>query len=164
MENFDFLNSIGENKSNFKNFNINKDLSKIVEYLEILRNRNLMNEEFKNEIIDLLVNKKITLEIFFREVQKSIDTYNEVELKIISIDESEFKIKNDELEYIGAIDRMPNDNTILNSNRGKVSYSFSKELFNHLKGRRIKLKEIIAMSDSLDFKVLKIFNVEQKTK
>jgi hypothetical protein len=164
MENYDFLNSIGENENNFKNLNVNKDLKNIIQYLEILGNRNLMNEEFKSEIIDLLINKKITFEIFFREVQKSIDTYNEVELKIISIDESEFKIKNDELEYIGAIDRMPNDTSILNSNRGKVSYSFAKELFNHIKGKRIKLKEIIALSDALDFKVLKIFNVEQKNK
>ena len=59
---------------------------------------------------------------------------------------------------------MPNDSSILSTNRGKVSYLFATELFNHLKGRRIKLGEIIALSDSLDFKVLKIFNVEQLNK
>jgi hypothetical protein len=164
MENFDFLNSIGESKNNFKDINVNKDLKKIIEYLEILRNRNLMNEDFKNEVLDLLVNEKISNEIFYREIQKSIDAFKEIELKILSVDESVFKLKNDELEYIGAIDRMPNDSYILSPNRGKVSYSFAKELFKQLKGRRIKLGELISMSDSLDFKVIKIFNVEQLTK
>ena len=164
MINFDFLNNLGESKSNFKKLNVNKDLTKKIEYLEILRNRNLMMEDFKNEILDLLVNKNISDEIFFREVQKSIDAHNEIELKILSLDESEFKLKNHEPEYIGSIDRMPNDSSILSNNRGKVSYLFALELFNHLKGRRIKLGEIITMSDSLDFKVLKIFNVEQLNK
>ena len=164
MENFDFLNDIGESKNNFKTLNVGKKLKNKIEFLEILINRNLMMEDFKNEILDLLINKKISDEIFFREVRKSITNFNEVELKLLSIDESEFKFKNDELEYIGAIDRMPDDSYILSSNRGKVSYSFAKELFNHLKGRRIKLREIIAMSDSLDFKVIKVFNVEQLTK
>jgi len=164
MGNFDFLNSIGESEDNFKNFNVNKDLKKIIEYLEILRNRNLMNEDFKNEVLDLLVNKNISNEIFYREVQKSINAFKEMELKILLVDESVFKLKNDELEYIGAIDRMPNDSYILSPNRGKVSYSFAKELFKQLKGRRIKLGELILMSDSLDFKVLKIFIVEQITK
>lgn len=164
MENFDFLNSIGESKDNFEFLNINKDLKNKIEFLEILRNRNLMMEDFKNEILDLLVNKNISDEIFIREVQKSIDAFKEIELKILSVDESVFKLKNDVLEYIGAIDRIPNDSYILSPNRGKVSYSFAKELFNQLKGRRIKLGELISMSDSLDFKVLKIFNVEQLTK
>ena len=120
--------------------------------------------DFKNEILDLIVNKNISDEIFIREVQKSIDAFKEMELKILSVDESVFKLKNDVLEYIGAIDRMPNDSYILSPNRGKVSYSFAKELYNQLKGRRIGLGELISMSDSLDFKVLKIFNVEQLTK
>ena len=164
MKNFDFLNNIGESVNNFKKVKVNNDLTKKVEYLEILRNRNLMMEDFKNEILDLLVNKNISDEIFIREVQKSIDAFKEMELKILSVDESVFKLKNDVLEYIGAIDRMPNDSYILSPNRGKVSYSFAKELFNQLKGRRIRLGELISMSDSLDFKVLKIFNVEQLTK
>ena len=164
MENFDFLNSIGESKDNFEFLNVNKDLKNKIEFLEILRNRNLMMEDFKNEILDLLVNKNISDEIFIREVQKSIDAFKEMELKILSVDESVFKLKNDVLEYIGAIDRMPNDSYILSPNRGKVSYSFAKELFNQLKGRRIRLGELISMSVSLDFKVLKIFNVEQLTK
>ena len=164
MKNFDFLNNMGESIDNFKFLNVNKDLKNKIEYLEILRNRNLMNESFKNEVLDLLVNKKISNEIFYREVQKSIDAFKEMELKILSVDESVFKLKNDVLEYIGAIDRIPNDSYILSPNRGKVSYSFAKELFNQLKGRKIKLGELISMSDSLDFKVLKIFNVEQLTK
>lgn len=164
MKNFDFLNSIGESKDNFEFLNVNRDLKNKIEFLEILRNRNLMMEDFKNEILDLLVNKNISDEIFIREVQKSIVAFKEIELKILSVDESVFKLKNDVLEYIGAIDRIPNDSYILSPNRGKVSYSFAKELFNQLKGRRIKLGELISMSDSLDFKVLKIFNVEQLTK
>jgi hypothetical protein len=164
MDNFDFLNNIGESKNNFKDINVNKDLKKIIEYLEILRNRNLMNEDFKNEVLDLLVNKKISIEIFYREIQKSIDAFKEIELKILSVDESVFKLKNEELEYIGAIDRMPNDSYILSPNRGKVSFSFANELYKQLKGRRMKLGELISMSDSLDFKVIKIFNVEQLTK
>ena len=107
MENFDFLNSIGESKDNFEFLNVNKDLKNKIEFLEILRNRNLMMEDFKNEILDLLVNKNISDEIFIREVQKSIDAFKEMELKILSVDESVFKLKNDVLEYIGAIDRMP---------------------------------------------------------
>lgn len=164
MKNFDFLNNLGESKNNFNSLNVNKILKNKIEYLDILRNRNLMMEDFKNEILDLLLNKNISDDIFIREVKKSIDAHNEIELKLLSLDESEFKLKNDDLEYIGAIDRMPDDTCFLSPNRGKVSYSFAKKLFDHLKGRRIKLKEIIALSDSLDFKILKIFNVEQITK
>ena len=29
-----------------------------------------MNEDFKNEVLDLLVNEKISNEIFYREIQK----------------------------------------------------------------------------------------------
>ena len=72
-----------------------------------------------------------------------------------------FKHKNDELEYVGEIDRMPNDKTKLSANRGKVSYLFAKQLSEHLRNRILTLKEINALSDTLDFKLLKVLNVEQ---
>ena len=40
MKNFDFLNNIGESINNFKKVKVDKDLTKKIEYLEILRNRN----------------------------------------------------------------------------------------------------------------------------
>ena len=80
------------------------------------------------------------------------------------VDDEEFKFRNDTLEYIGAIDRMPDDKLILSPNRGMVSYNFVVSLFNQLKGRTLKLSEVIALSDALDFKLMKVYHYEQLTK
>ena len=94
-------------------------------------------------------------------MQKSIVVLEKAEFKILSVDEDMFKLKNDKPEYVGSIDRVPDDKTLLSPNTGKVSYTFSKQLFEHLKYRTMTLKEINALSDLLDFKFLKVFNVEQ---
>lgn len=164
MGSFDFLDNMGEPKSNFFKINTPKGIDDKIKYLEILKNRNLVMEEFGSELIELLLKKKINEEVFFNNVNKSIKLHNQIVLKIIGIDEGEFKFKNNVLEYVGAIDRMTDDKSTLNTNRGKVSYDFAKSLFEHLKGRRLKLEEINLLSDILDFKILKIFHVEQETK
>ena len=87
--------------------------------------------------------------------------YQNVELKVLSIDESAFNIKNDTLEYVGEIPKMPGQNEIINPNSGMVSYTFAKVLCQRLQFRKIRLGEIISLSDCLDFKVYRIFNFEQ---
>lgn len=112
-------------------------------------------------MVDYYLNKKITESKFFENVQKSILVLEKAEFKIISVDEDMFKLKNDKPEYVGTIDRMPDDKSHLLPNTGKVSYAFIKHLFEHLTYRTLSLKEINALSDLLDFKFLKVFNVEQ---
>ena len=161
MGKFDFLNKIGESKSNYEVVNVEKDIKDKMLYLEILVNRNLMQSEFKEQLVDYYINKKITESKFFENVQKSILTLEKAELKIISVDEDMFKLKNGEPEFVGTIDRMPEDKAQVLPNSGKVSYLFIKQLFEHLKHRTMTLKEINALSDLLDFKFLKVFNTEQ---
>ena len=161
MGKFDFLTKLGESKNDYEVVNVEKDIKDKMLYLEILVNRNLMQGEFKEQLVDYYLNKKITESKFFENVQKSILVLEKAEFKIISVDEDMFKLKNDKPEYVGTIDRMPDDKTQLLPNTGKVSYSFIKQLFEHLKYRTLSLKEINALSDLLDFKFLKVFNVEQ---
>lgn len=161
MGKFDFLTKLGESKSDYEIINVENELKNKLVYLEILVNRNLMQEDFKIELTNLYVNKKITENKFFENVQKSIDILEKAEFKIKSIDEDMFKLKNNTLEYVGSIDRMPDDKTQLLPNCGKVSFILTKQLFEHLKYRTLTLKEINALSDLLDFKFFKVFNVEQ---
>ena len=142
---FDFLDNIGESKNKFKEVKSNSDLDTKVQYLEILQSRNLLMEDFKSN------------------VEKSVKLHNEIELELLSVDDEEFKLKNDELEYIGVIDRIQNNSESENPNRGMVSYNFVKSLFNQLNRKNITLKEINDLSDILEFKVLKVFNVKQIT-
>ena len=159
----DFLKDLGESKEKYTKLNLEKNIQEKLEYLEILRGRNLMKEDFNNELFNLYLTKKIDEHIFNQNVQKSIEAHEKIELKILSIDEGIFKKKNNELKYIGVIDKMPNDKSGNYSlNRGKASYDFVEILFNnHLKGRVLKLKDINALSDALDFKVLAVFNTER---
>jgi len=161
MGKFDFLSKIGESKSDYEVVNVEKGIKEKLLYLEILVNRNLMQVEFKDQLIDYYLNKKITEIIFFENVQKSILVSEKAEFKLLSVDEEMFKLKNDELEYVGTVDRMPEDKTPSLANSGKVSYSFIIQLFEHLKYRTLTLKEINAISDLLDLKFLVVFNVEQ---
>lgn len=160
---FDFLDNIGESKSNFRDVKSNSDLDSKVQYLEILQSRNLLMEDFKNDLIQKYINKEIDEKLFKSNVEKSVKLHNEIELELLSVDDNEFKLKNDELEYIGAIDKISVDSEHENPNRGMVSYNFVKYLFNQLKRKNIKLKEINDLSDVLDFKLLKVFNVKQIT-
>jgi len=161
MGKFDFLTKFGESKSDYEVVNVEKDIKDKILYLEVLVNRNLMQGEFKEQLVDYYINKKITESKFLENVQKSILVLEKAEFKIKSVDEDMFKLKNDKPEYVGTIDRMPDDKTKLLPDTGKVSYSFTKQLFEHLKYRTLTLKEINALSDLLDFKFLKVFNVEQ---
>jgi hypothetical protein len=47
---------------------------------------------------------------------------------------------------------------------GKTTYTFAKVLCHRLQFRKIRLGEIISLSDCLDFKVYRIFNFEQLNK
>jgi len=161
MGKFDFLTKFGESKSDYEVVNVEKDIKDKILYLEVLVNRNLMQGEFKEQLVDYYINKKITESKFLENVQKSILVLEKAEFKIKSVDEDMFKLKNDKPEYVGTIDRMPDDKTKLLPDTGKVSYSFTKQLFEHLKYRTLTLKEINALSDLLDFKFLKVLNVEQ---
>lgn len=161
MGKFDFLTKLGESKNDYEVVDVEKDVKDKMLYLEILVNRNLMQREFKEQIVELYINKKVSESQFFENVQKSIRVLEKAEFKIISVDDDMFKFKNDKPEYVGTIDRMPDDKIQLLPNTGKVSFSFIKQLFDHLKYRTLTLKEINALSDLLDFKFLKVFNVEQ---
>lgn len=163
MGSFDFLDNIGEQKGDFNTSKSVKADKERMQYLEILVSRNLMMEQFKEEVIQLYNTTK-SIEIFNNNVQKSINLIGRIEVKIIGIDENMFKLKNDEFEYIGAIDRMPNDGYVLSANRGKVSYTFAMQLFHHLKNRVLLVNEINGLSDALDFRVLSVLEVEQLTK
>lgn len=161
MGKFDFLNDIGESSNSYEVVNIDNKIKDILLYLEILVNRNLMKEDFKNELIEHFVSRKITEKKLNENIQKSILVHEQAEIKLISIDENMFKFKSDEQEYIGTIDRMPFDKTKVLSSRGKASFKFVEHLFTHLKNRVLTLKEVNALSDLLDFDFLSVFNIEQ---
>ena len=59
MGKFDFLENMGESKSNFTIKPSTKSENEKISLLEILKSRNLIGAEFKDELISLLVNKKI---------------------------------------------------------------------------------------------------------
>ncbi len=164
MKKFEFLDILGESKNSFIDANLSSDEKEIIIFLDILVARQLMSEQFKNELIELYLNKKINFKSLEDNISKSIILYQNVELKVISIDESAFNLKDDTLEYVGIIPKMPGHNEIININSGKVSYNFAKILCQRLQFRKIKLGEIIALSDCFDFNVYRIFDFEQLTK
>ena len=161
MGKFDFLDKLGESKSNFTTIPTTKSEVEKINLLEILKTRNLIGIEFKDELISLLVNKKIDEEVLNNNINKSISIFEEIQVKILSIDEEMFKQKNDELEYIGAMDRMPNDKREIYPDIGKISYQFIKEIYGNLKNKVLTIKEIVALSDAFGFNLLNVFNVEQ---
>jgi hypothetical protein len=160
MSNFDFLDSLGESASNFKSIETSRDDAKLISLLQILVSRGLMMEEFKNELLDLYLNKKINLNVVFQNIEKSIQAHEAIEYKLIGIDKSLFKKFDSSKEYVGAIDRLPNDESKLNSDRGKVSFQFAEILLEHLKGRVMNIKLMNNLCDALDFNVKVIFNKE----
>lgn len=157
---FDFLNDLGESKSNFDIRKTNKEEKNIVAYLEILENRGLMMEKFKNEVLDLFLNKKIDKKTFDNNVNKSIKAHENIEYKLTSVDESMFKLKDNQKEYIGSIDRLPEDLTKSNSETGKISYEFSLALLKHLNGKIINVKMMNSLCDILDCNVKSVYNKE----
>ena len=157
---FDFLNDLGESKSNFNIRKTNKEEDEIVAYLEILQNRGLMMENFKNELLTLFLNKKIDKKAFHENINKSVNAHENIEFKLTSIDESMFKLKDKQKEYIGSIDRLPEDLIKPNSESGKISYDFSLSLFEQLKGRIINVKMMNSLCDALDCNIKSIYNKE----
>lgn len=161
MGKFDFLDKFGESKDKYQIVEVGEDVKPKIKYLEILVNRKLMQKDFQEELLNYYLNKKITEAKFYENIQKSISVLEKAEFKIISIEEDIFKQKNEKPEFVGSIDRMPDDKTQLSPNRGKVSYSFTKQFYEHLKYRTMTLKEIISLSDLLDFNFFAVLNVEQ---
>ena len=68
MSKFNFLTKLGESKSDYEVVNVEKDVKDKMLYLEILVNRNLMQAEFKEQLVDYYLNKKITESKFFENV------------------------------------------------------------------------------------------------
>ena len=58
MGKFDFLTPLGESKNDYEVVKVEKDTKDKVEYLEILASRNLIQEDFKNELLNYYLNKK----------------------------------------------------------------------------------------------------------
>jgi len=157
---FDFLNNLGESKSNFDVLKTNKEEDNIVAYLEILQSRGLMMENFKTELLTLFFNKKIDKKAFHENINMSVKGHEAIEYKLTSVDESMFKLKDNRKEYIGSIDRLPEDLTKPNSETGKISYEFSLSLFEQLKGRIINVKMMNSLCDALDCNIKSIYNKE----
>jgi len=157
---FDFLNDLGESKSNFKTIKTSEKEELLIEYLEILVSRGLMMGDFESELINLHFNKKINEVALNENIKKSIIAHEAIEYKLVSVDEDMFKKKDNTKEYIGAIDRFPNDKTKLNSERGKISYNFAVCLLEFLKGRIMNVKMMNNLCDVLDCNVKIIFNKE----
>jgi hypothetical protein len=157
---FDFLNDLGESKSNFNVIKTSEKEKLLIEYLEVLVSRGLMMKDFKSELINLHYNKKINENALNENIEKSISVHEAIEYKLVSVDEQMFKKKDNTKEYIGAIDRLPNDKTILNSDRGRLSYNFAVFLLEHLKGRTMNVKMMNNLCDALDCDVKIIYNKE----
>lgn len=157
---FDFLNDLGESKSNFNTIKTSKTEQLLTEYLGILISRSLMTEHFKSELINLYLNKKINDIALNENIEKSITIHESIEYKLVSVDEEMFKKKDNTKEYIGAIDRLPYDKTKLSLERGKISYNFAVSLLEFLKGRIMNVKMMNNLCDVLDCDVKSIFNKE----
>lgn len=160
MSVFDFLKDLGESKSNFNILKTNKEEDEIVAYLEILRNRGLMTEDFKTEILTLYLNKKIDKKAFHDNINRSVKAHQNIEFRLTSIDESMFKLKDNRKEYIGTIDRLPEDLTKPNADTGKISYEFSLMLFEYFKGKIMNVKMMNSLCDCLDCNIKSIYNLE----
>jgi hypothetical protein len=163
MKDLSFLDSLGESKDKYKILDFDKDVHEKIKLLDTLCERNLMSNDFKDELIDIYLNKKISNALFYGNVRKSIEQFCGIELQLLSVDENMFKEKSDALVYIGSIPRYPWDNTAISKTNGRISYSLTKHLFDHLKDRVVKLGELVELSDILEVKLIKLFNVKQIT-
>lgn len=154
---FDFLGNIGHSASNFENVNLKKDNEAILKRLETLAIRGLVPKEFKEELCDAYFSGKIDKECLNRNISKSIKIHEEIELKVIGIDEAMFSKKDNSKEYIGAIDRLPEDNSASHKDRGTISYNLTKEIFQHLEGRILNIKTLNKLCDALDCDIKSTF-------
>jgi len=121
-------------------------------------------EEFKSEIFNLYLNKKISNEVLFENINRSIEAHNNIPIRVTGIDETAFKLKNDTTEYVGEISKLPESKRDINPNSGRVSYNFTIALVNILKQRATIIGEIIQLSDCLDFKVLRVIELKRLDK
>jgi len=161
---FNFLDNLGEPASKFNFVNISKDNSNVISYLEILVSRGLMMEDFKTELLDIYFNKKINSKSLTENIERSIQAHELIEYKLISVDKSMFKKYDSSKEYVGAIDRLPNDLTKLSPDRGKISFYFAEALLEHLRGRVMNIKLMNSLCDAMDCDVKSIFNKDILTK
>ena len=159
----DFMDGLGEQSNKFKKVKIDTYLQQRIPFMEILVNRGVMGEDFKSELIEKYISEKWTNEILDSNIKKSIDLYETIKLRLISVNDDIFKLKNEVQEYIGEIDKMPNDSTVFNPNSGKMSYNFAVSLFEHLKNKELTLKEINYLSDALDVKIQSVYKKEVLT-
>ena len=154
----DFMDGLGEQANKFKKVKIDSYLQQRIPFMEILVNRGVMGEDFKSELIEKYISEKWTKEILDSNIEKSINLYESIKLKLVSVDDEIFNLKNDVQEYIGEIDKLPNDPSVFNPNSGKMSYNFAIALFEHLKNKELSLKEVNYLSDALDVKIQSVFN------
>lgn len=162
MKSYDFLENIGSSKDDYKILKHNEDLGSLIEYLDLLVNRNLMAEDFKNILINAYRDKSFSIEAINHNIQKSITTFESIEIKLESIKEELFNGEPEKFIYIGTIDKLiKNKHSIRALNLGKTNLFFVQQLFKQLKGRILTIKEINSLSDILEFKILNVFNVQQ---
>lgn len=159
----DFFDGLGESADKFKQVKVDSYLQSRISFMEILVNRGVMSDDFKNELIEKYISDKLSKDTFEFNIKRSIDAYEAVKLKFTSVDVDIFKLKNDTLEYVGEIDKMPNEPPIYNPNSGKMSYNFALLLFEHLKNKEISFKEVNYLSDALDVKIQRVYNKELLT-
>jgi hypothetical protein len=159
----DFMDGLGEQANKFKKVKIDSYLQQRIPFMEILVSRGVMGEDFKSELIEKYISEKWTKEILESNIEKSINLYESIKLKLVSVNDESFKLKNDVQEYIGEIDKMPNDPSVFNPNSGKISYTFAISLFEHLKNKELSLKQINFLSDALEVKIQSIYNKEALT-
>jgi len=159
----DFLDGLGQSADNFKEVKVDSYLQSRISFMEILVNRGVMSDDFKNALIEKYISDKWSKDTLESNIKKSIDGYEAVKLKFISVDVDVFKLKNDTPEYVGEIDKMPNEPPIYNPNSGKMSYNFALSLFEHLKNKEISLKEVNYLSDALDVEIQRVYIKEVLT-
>ena len=156
-----FLDKLGEPKESYTEIKVGGNDLRVAEYLDILVARNQMMQDFKDEILNLYLSKKISISTLNSNIATSVNAHNGLKIKVLSIDETAFKERGDKLEYVGAIPKLPENKQTLNPSSGKVSYNFAKMLCDKLSERVMLLGEIIQLSDILDFKVLRIINLQR---
>jgi hypothetical protein len=154
------LDSLGHSKEEYKKVKTSNSLMEKVSLLDNLISRNLMDESFKETLLDLICNKNMNDTDFNFNVQKSITVYQSLEFKLTSIDDSIFKLNGDESEYIGSIERDLYDKRPISADNGKASLNFVRELFKKLENKIITGNELRTMSDVLGFDLFKVFNMD----
>ena len=109
------------------------------------------------------MNQKINDEILKKNVDKCVSLAGSAEFKLLSLDDSKFKLKNHTLEYVGSIPLLPDSRRESSINDGKVSYEFAEAVCSQLQNQILTLREINVLSDIFRFDLLSVINAEQLT-